>query len=91
MTRYGRFFLTANIITGQDSEYLSLVQVAKLTGHFYRVLYLAMFPDREAIVMGAGNKTLVLERLLQGPIAESAGEGETNTLVSHMRRKYLSI
>ena len=33
-------------------------QVAKLTGHHYRVLYLAMSPDGEAIVTGAGDETL---------------------------------
>ena len=34
------------------------MQVAKLTGHSYRVLYLAMSPDGEAIVTGAGDETL---------------------------------
>ena len=34
------------------------LQVAKLTGHSYRVLYLAMSPDGEAIVTGAGDETL---------------------------------
>ena len=33
-------------------------QVAKLTGHHYRVLYLAMSPDGESIVTGAGDETL---------------------------------
>nr|CAD7403777.1 unnamed protein product [Timema cristinae] len=39
-------------------KYPSLTQVAKLTGHSYRVLYLAMAPDGEAIVTGAGDETL---------------------------------
>ncbi|GAB6026085.1 Fizzy- protein [Chamberlinius hualienensis] len=39
-------------------KYPSLSQVAKLTGHSYRVLYLAMSPDGEAIVTGAGDETL---------------------------------
>ncbi|XP_026287559.1 fizzy-related protein homolog [Frankliniella occidentalis] len=39
-------------------KYPSLVQVAKLTGHSYRVLYLAMAPNGEAIVTGAGEGTL---------------------------------
>ncbi|RXG70855.1 WD repeat-containing protein fzy-1 [Armadillidium vulgare] len=39
-------------------RYPSLAQVAKLTGHSYRVLYLAMSPDGEAIVTGAGDETL---------------------------------
>uniref|UniRef100_A0A0R3Q7A7 WD_REPEATS_REGION domain-containing protein n=1 Tax=Brugia timori TaxID=42155 RepID=A0A0R3Q7A7_9BILA len=32
--------------------------VTKLTGHQYRVLYLAMSPDGESIVTGAGDETL---------------------------------
>ncbi|KAJ9586022.1 hypothetical protein L9F63_020319 [Diploptera punctata] len=39
-------------------KYPSLTQVANLTGHSYRVLYLAMSPDGEAIVTGAGDETL---------------------------------
>ncbi|XP_013409455.1 fizzy-related protein homolog isoform X2 [Lingula anatina] len=39
-------------------KYPSLVQIAKLTGHTYRVLYLAISPDGEAIVTGAGDETL---------------------------------
>lgn len=39
-------------------KYPSLVQVAKLTGHSYRVLYMAMAPNGEAIVTGAGEGTL---------------------------------
>jgi len=33
-------------------------QVASLTGHTYRVLYLAMSPDGRVIVTGAGDETL---------------------------------
>lgn len=33
-------------------------QVANLAGHSYRVLYLAMSPDGESIVTGAGDETL---------------------------------
>lgn len=39
-------------------RYPSLTQVAKLTGHTYRVLYLATSPDGECIVTGAGDETL---------------------------------
>ncbi|CAI4221010.1 unnamed protein product [Auanema sp. JU1783] len=39
-------------------KYPSLQPVTKLTGHQYRVLYLAMSPDGEAIVTGAGDETL---------------------------------
>lgn len=39
-------------------KYPSLQQVAQLTGHSYRVLYLAMSPDGRTIVTGAGDETL---------------------------------
>lgn len=39
-------------------KYPSLVQIAKLTGHSFRVLYLALSPDGETIVTGAGDETL---------------------------------
>lgn len=39
-------------------KYPSMTQLAKLTGHSYRVLYLAVSPDGEAIVTGAGDETL---------------------------------
>lgn len=39
-------------------KYPSMSQVASLTGHTYRVLYLAMSPNGETIVTGAGDETL---------------------------------
>ncbi|KNC85798.1 fizzy-like protein [Sphaeroforma arctica JP610] len=39
-------------------KYPSMAQVAKLTGHTFRVLYLAMSPDGQTIVTGAGDETL---------------------------------
>lgn len=39
-------------------KYPSLQPVTKLTGHQFRVLYLAMSPDGESIVTGAGDETL---------------------------------
>lgn len=39
-------------------KYPSMQQVAALTGHTYRVLYLAMSPDGQSIVTGAGDETL---------------------------------
>ena len=33
-------------------------QIAQLTGHTYRVLYLSLSPDGETIVTGAGDETL---------------------------------
>ena len=39
-------------------KYPSMSQVVSLTGHTYRVLYLAMSPDGQIIVTGAGDETL---------------------------------
>ncbi|KAL0247076.1 hypothetical protein I308_104110 [Cryptococcus tetragattii IND107] len=39
-------------------KYPSMTQIATLTGHNYRVLYLAMSPDGQTIVTGAGDETL---------------------------------
>jgi cell division cycle 20-like protein 1 (cofactor of APC complex) len=39
-------------------KYPTLNMVASLTGHSNRVLHLAMSPDGETIVTGAGDKTL---------------------------------
>jgi cell division cycle 20-like protein 1 (cofactor of APC complex) len=39
-------------------KYPSLHQIATLIGHTYRVLYLAMSPDGQNIVTGAGDETL---------------------------------
>jgi cell division cycle 20-like protein 1, cofactor of APC complex len=39
-------------------KYPSMQQVVSLTGHTFRVLYLAMSPDGQVIVTGAGDETL---------------------------------
>lgn len=39
-------------------KYPSMKKVATLTGHNMRVLYLAISPDGETIVTGAGDETL---------------------------------
>lgn len=39
-------------------KYPSLKKMATLTGHSLRVLYLAMSPDGETCVTGAGDETL---------------------------------
>eukprot|EP01017_Pseudomicrothorax_dubius_P035312 TRINITY_DN4929_c0_g1_i3.p1 TRINITY_DN4929_c0_g1~~TRINITY_DN4929_c0_g1_i3.p1 ORF type:complete len:513 (+),score=70.85 TRINITY_DN4929_c0_g1_i3:147-1685(+) len=39
-------------------KYPSLERIVNLTGHTYRVLYLAMSPDGQTIVTGAGDETL---------------------------------
>ena len=49
---------TENALFSVGNTISTFFQVAKLTGHSYRVLYLAMSPDGEAIVTGAGDETL---------------------------------
>lgn len=39
-------------------KYPSMSQVSTLTGHTYRVLYLAASPDGETIVTGSGDETI---------------------------------
>jgi cell division cycle 20-like protein 1 (cofactor of APC complex) len=39
-------------------SYPSMTQIATLTGHTMRVLYLAVSPDGQTIVTGAGDETL---------------------------------
>lgn len=39
-------------------KYPTMKKVATLTGHTYRVLYLALSPDGQTIVTGAGDETL---------------------------------
>ena len=39
-------------------KYPKMDKIATLTGHTYRVLYLAMSPDGSTIVTGAGDETL---------------------------------
>lgn len=39
-------------------KYPTMQQIAQLTGHTYRVLYLSLSPDGETIVTGAGDETL---------------------------------
>jgi len=42
-------------------------KVATLTGHTYRVLYLAVSPDGSTIVTGAGDETLRFWQVFPGP------------------------
>jgi len=47
-------------------KYPSMKKLATLKGHTYRVLYLAMSPDGETIVTGAGDETLRFWKIFQG-------------------------
>jgi len=48
-------------------RYPSMTKVATLTGHTYRVLYLAMSPDGQTVVTGAGDETLRFWNAFPGP------------------------
>jgi cell division cycle 20-like protein 1 (cofactor of APC complex) len=39
-------------------KYPRMEQIVSLTGHTFRVLYLAMSPDGQTVVTGAGDETL---------------------------------
>lgn len=57
-------------------KYPSMTQVASLTGHTYRVLYLAMSPDGRVVVTGAGDETLRFWSVFgRRPGAREEGEG----------------
>jgi cell division cycle 20-like protein 1 (cofactor of APC complex) len=59
-------------------KYPSMKKVATLTGHTYRVLYLAMSPDGETIVTGAGDETLRFWKVF--PAAEGVKEKELSLI-----------
>jgi len=56
-------------------RYPSMSKVATLTGHTYRVLYLAMSPDGSTIVTGAGDETLRFWQVFPGPRSHSKSTG----------------
>lgn len=70
-------------------RYPSMNKVATLTGHTYRVLYLALSPDGSTAVTGAGDETLRFWQIFPGPRSgEKDGSGGLlfpNTLGSVIR------
>lgn len=52
-----------------------MTQIATLTGHTFRVLYLAMSPDGQTIVTGAGDETLRFWNAFQKGRGESKVPG----------------
>lgn len=53
-------------------------KVATLTGHTFRVLYLAMSPDGENIVTGAGDETLRFWKVF--PPSKGSKDKETSQI-----------
>lgn len=58
-------------------KYPSMTKVTTLTGHTYRVLYLAISPDGQTIVTGAGDETLRFWNVFPGP-RQRSGSGLTS-------------
>ncbi|GMM29915.1 Cdh1 protein [Martiniozyma asiatica (nom. inval.)] len=61
-------------------KYNGMQQVASLTGHTYRVLYLAMSPDGQTIVTGAGDETLRFWNVFEKSKRESGGSALMDAL-----------
>lgn len=55
-------------------------KVATLTGHTMRVLYLALSPDSQTIVTGAGDETLRFWNIFPGPKTKG-DSGESSSLL----------
>ena len=56
-------------------KYPTMEKIATLTGHTYRVLYLAMSPDGSSIVTGAGDETLRFWNIFPSAKNEYGGKG----------------
>jgi len=55
-------------------KYPGMQKLATLTGHTMRVLYLAVSPDGQTIVTGAGDETLRFWNVFPGPKAQAGGD-----------------
>ncbi len=62
-----------------------MTQIATLTGHTFRVLYLAMSPDGQTIVTGAGDETLRFWNAFQKGRGESKAPGGGVSVLSEAR------
>eukprot|EP00798_Chlamydomonas_sp_ICE-L_P028038 gene28038-31138_t len=63
-------------------KYPSMTKLATLTGHALRVLYLAVSPDGQTIVSGAGDETLRFWNIFPG----AKSQGQDSSSVSTMAR-----
>lgn len=54
-------------------KYPRMEQIASLTGHTFRVLYLAMSPDGQTVVTGAGDETLRFWKLFNRRSGRDSG------------------
>ncbi|RLN40626.1 protein FIZZY-RELATED 2-like [Panicum miliaceum] len=70
-------------------RYPTMSKLATLTGHTYRVLYLAISPDGQTIVTGAGDETLRFWNVFPSPKSQSSDSlsciGGTSFVRSYIR------
>ncbi|KAK3148531.1 hypothetical protein QOZ80_3BG0296230 [Eleusine coracana subsp. coracana] len=70
-------------------RYPTMSKLATLTGHTYRVLYLAISPDGQTIVTGAGDETLRFWNVFPSPKSQSSDSlscvGATSYARSYIR------
>jgi len=70
-------------------RYPTMSKLATLTGHTYRVLYLATSPDGQTIVTGAGDETLRFWNVFPSPKSQSSDSlsciGGTSFVRSYIR------
>lgn len=62
-------------------KYPSMDQIATLTGHTFRVLYLAMSPDGQNIVTGAGDETLRFWTVFNKTRFKQSKNSNTNLMI----------
>jgi cell division cycle 20-like protein 1 (cofactor of APC complex) len=62
-------------------KYPTMEKIASLTGHTYRVLYLAMSPDGSKIVTGSGDETLRFWRLFPQSRASRGAFGKGQEII----------
>lgn len=62
-------------------KYPSMTKLATLTGHTFRVLYLAMSPDGQTIVTGAGDETLRFWNTFPGTKAQRGSRLGTDLML----------
>jgi cell division cycle 20-like protein 1 (cofactor of APC complex) len=62
-------------------KYPSMKKVSTLTGHSLRVLYLAMSPDGETIVTGAGDETLRFWKVFPSKLGTNPDASRETSLI----------
>lgn len=66
-------------------KYPAMSKLATLTGHTLRVLYLAMSPDGQTIVTGAGDETLRFWNVFPGPKPHTSTSRNATAVTATMR------